>query len=209
MNKNTGIRFLLMLGGNLMIGVGIAFSLYAQMGNDPFSTMNLGFSNFTGILFGTIQLIINCILFMIPLLFDRSQIGLGTIGNMVLVGYCADFFSPLCAQLLNMLSFNATILAMIVGVLITSFGCAFYLAAQMGASPWDSMAFVVTKHFPSIPYMPFRIAQDLLALLIGFIFHATIGLSSLIHAFCLGSFISFFSSKIRAFFLKEKQTEVC
>ena len=62
MNKNTGIRFLLMLGGNLMIGVGIAFSLYAQMGNDPFSTMNLGFSNFTGISFGTIQLIINCIL---------------------------------------------------------------------------------------------------------------------------------------------------
>lgn len=202
MNKQTMIRFLLMLGGNLMIGIGIAFSLYANMGNDPFSTMNLGISMFTEISFGTVQLIVNCILFLIPLFFDRRQIGLGTIGNMVLVGYCADFFAPYCARLLNWIPFNTSLLAMGMGVLITSFGCAFYLAAEMGASPWDSFAFVVTKHFPSVPYMPLRIAQDLSGLFIGYIFHATIGISSLIHAFCLGSFISFFRSKIHNFFLK-------
>ncbi len=202
MKQQTVIRFLLMLGGNLMIGIGIAFSLYANMGNDPFSTMNLGLSSFTGISFGNVQLIVNCLLFLIPLLFDRSQIGLGTIGNMVLVGYCADFVSPFCTGLLNSLPFNAFFLAMIVGVLITSFGCAFYLAADMGASPWDSFAFVVTKHLSKVPYMPLRITQDLFGLFIGFLFHATVGISSIIHAFCLGSFISFFTAKIRTFFLK-------
>ena len=47
----------------------------------------------TGISFGTCQLSMNLLLAVVVLLVNRRMIGLGTLGNMVLVGYVSDFFT--------------------------------------------------------------------------------------------------------------------
>ena len=60
-------------------------------GVDPFSCMNLGISGFLGMSFGNWQLIMNAALLLIVWFTVRHCIGPGTIINMVLVGYTADF----------------------------------------------------------------------------------------------------------------------
>ena len=45
-------RLLMMLAGNLLIGVGVAFYRMSGFGADPYTCMNLGVSGFLGMSFG-------------------------------------------------------------------------------------------------------------------------------------------------------------
>lgn len=85
------IRILLMVTGILLIGLCVSFLRIAGFGVDPFSGMNLAISGFIGWSFGNWQLVINIVLLIIVFFTVRHCIGLGTIINMVFVGYIADF----------------------------------------------------------------------------------------------------------------------
>lgn len=84
-------RHVLMLAGILLIGMCVAFYRMSGFGVDPFSCMNLGISGYLGMLFGNWQLIMNAVLLIIVWFTVRRFIGLGTIVNMIFVGYTADF----------------------------------------------------------------------------------------------------------------------
>ena len=86
------IRILLMVTGILLIGLCVSFLRIAGFGVDPFSGMNLAISGFIGWSFGNWQLVINIVLLIIVFFTVRHCIGLGTIINMVFVGYIADFY---------------------------------------------------------------------------------------------------------------------
>jgi uncharacterized membrane protein YczE len=91
LTKEMRKRILLMLVGVFFMGVGVQFLNRTNLGPDPFSAMNYGFAAMAGISFGTFQMLFNAALFILVLFIDRKQFGLGTIGNMVIVGYSADF----------------------------------------------------------------------------------------------------------------------
>ena len=145
--KYTPARILMMLAGILLIGMCVASYRMSGFGVDPFSCMNLGVSGFVGMSFGTWQLIVNALLLVIVWFTVRSCIGLGTIVNMVFVGYTADF---LCWVFLDQIGLTVTmplrIFLLAVGTLFASLGCACYMAAEMGIAPYDSVAFIVTKY---------------------------------------------------------------
>ena len=64
------------------------------LGTDPCSTMNLGLSRKIGLPFGTTQLLVNLLMLIAVLRYDIGRIGMGTIANMVFVGYIADKSLP-------------------------------------------------------------------------------------------------------------------
>ena len=80
-----------MLIGILLIGMCVASYRISGFGVDAFSCMNLGISGFLKMSFGNWQLIMNAVLLIIVWFTVRNCIGPGTIVNMVLVGYTADF----------------------------------------------------------------------------------------------------------------------
>ena len=53
--------------------------------------MNYGISHKLGLSFGNYQLLSNIVLLIIAIIFEKKLIGTGTFGNMILVGYSADF----------------------------------------------------------------------------------------------------------------------
>lgn len=61
MHKKQALRIVLSLLGVLMIGVSISFSRLANLGTDPFTTLNLGLSNFFDISYGTNSVFTNTI----------------------------------------------------------------------------------------------------------------------------------------------------
>lgn len=75
-----------------LMGLGVAVFDRIGFGTDPCSTMNLGISRKIGMPFGTAQLLINIAMLLLVIRFDAGRIGLGTLANMVLVGYAAEFF---------------------------------------------------------------------------------------------------------------------
>lgn len=81
----------MMVAGILLIGISVGLLRLAAFGVDPFSCMNMGISGFLGMSFGNWQLIANILLLIVVFFTARSFIGLGTVVNMVFVGYIADF----------------------------------------------------------------------------------------------------------------------
>ena len=106
----------------------------AAFGVDPFSCMNMGISGFLGMSFGNWQLIANILLLIVVFFTARSFIGLGTVVNMVFVGYIADFVCWL-AQDAGMESPLALRIALLlVGIVMTCAGAGF-IWLRIWASP--------------------------------------------------------------------------
>lgn len=206
--KYSPKRILLMLVGVLLIGMCVASYRMSGFGVDPFSCMNLGISGFLRMSFGTWQLILNAFLLVIVWFTVRHCIGLGTVMNMVFVGYTADF---LCWLFLEQIGLNVTmplrILLLLLGTLFASLGCACYMIAEMGIAPYDSVAFIITKYtHDRISFRFARVSSDLVVILVGILFctmaHNSIweivGLGTIVNACCNGPLIQFFRDRIEA-----------
>lgn len=206
--KYSPRNLLLMLVGILLIGMCVATYRMSGFGVDPFSCMNLGISGFLRMSFGTWQLIINAMILVIVWFTVRQYIGLGTVVNMVCVGYTADF---LCWIFLEQIGLQVTmplrILFLILGTLFASLGCACYMIANMGIAPYDSVAFIITKYtHEKIPFRFARVVSDLTVVVIGIVFclmaHNSIweivGLGTIVNACLNGPLIQFFRDRIEA-----------
>ena len=184
-------------------------------GVDAFSCMNLGVSGFLRMSFGTWQLLINAVLLLVVWFTIRHCIGPGTVVNMVCVGYTADF---LCWLFLNRIGLQVTmplrILFLILGTLFASLGCACYMIADMGISPYDSVAFIITKYaHRKISFRFARVMSDVVVIVIGVGFcvmaHNSIweivGLGTIVNACLNGPLIQFFRERIETLLEKQKQ----
>lgn len=117
------------------IGVAILSmgTTFLRGGLDPFTAMNTGISNKLGIGLGVYQLAVNLVIFIFILWLDRKQIGIGTILNMVLVGFEIQWFTTIYHQLFG---YRTTFLIVaadtLIGLILFTLGC----IALHGTGPW-------------------------------------------------------------------------
>ncbi|ENH97771.1 hypothetical protein J416_03751 [Gracilibacillus halophilus YIM-C55.5] len=191
-------KFLMMLIGNLFIGLAVALFRISALGTDPYSTLNLGISNNLQLSFGVYQLFFNIILLVLIFFYYKSSIGIGTIVNMIGIGFISDFIVYGYTAFfddLSILTIRVTI--MFIGVIFASLGVALYITPNLGMAPYDALAFVIMKlSNEKIPFPAARITTDLLCVGIGFSFGAVIGVATIILAFFTGPFIQFFRKRI-------------
>ncbi len=118
-------RTLVMLLAVVFMGMGVGFFMLAAMGSDPFSTLNLGVSSKIGLSFGAWQAILNIVMLLAIVFVDRSKLGLGTIGNMFLVGFSADITGWLLRQVIDAaaLGIPARVGMTLLGVSMQLVGC--------------------------------------------------------------------------------------
>lgn len=199
-------RFLLMLVGILMISISVAGFRIAGFGVDAFTGMNLGISGFIGWSFGNWQLLANGIILVVIFFTVRHCIGIGTVINMVFVGYIADFVCWLLADFLKWnMGIPFRIVALMLALLLASLGVALYMTADMGIAPYDSVALIIQKLSKGkVPFQAARVSSDVTVLVIGVIFCAAAGNSiwtvvgggTVCNALFNGPMIQFFRKKI-------------
>ena len=193
--KKTGLVLAAVVG----MGFFLSFLIMLDLGTDPCTFMSLhvsadlraaGLSIFT---FGTWNLIMNLFLFVIVVVFDRKLIGLGTIFNMVLIGYIADFCDWIWRRTIPSAYFTALPMRGILfavalaGFIITA---AIYMNAAMGVAPYDAMPIIIAAHVKKIPSSLIRILYDMSVIAIGFIAGGVPGICTILMAFFLGPAIS-------------------
>ncbi len=206
--KYSARRIAMMLGGILLIGMCVASYRMSGFGVDPFSCMNLGISGFLGVSFGNWQLIANAVLLVVVWFTVRNCIGLGTVVNMVFVGYTADFLCWLFLEQMGLIvTMPLRICFLLAGMLFASLGCACYMVAEMGIAPYDSLAFIITKYAKEkISFRLARVASDLTVVAMGVAFclmaynniWEIAGLGTIINACCNGPLIQFFRGRMEA-----------
>lgn len=188
-------RILGMLISVFFMGASLSVLIRVQLGTDPCSCMNLGFSRITGISFGTCQLTFNLLLALVVLIINRRMIGLGTLGNMILVGYVSDFFTWIWDQCLPPV--EAWGLPMRVGVMIPVLflfvaAAAAYMTANLGMAPYDCIPFLIVNRWKKLPFFAVRVTWDALSVLIGFLLGSTVGVVTVLIALAIGPIVSWF-----------------
>ena len=196
-------RFAMMLFGILLVGLSVSFFRLSAFGVDPFTCMNLGVSGFLHLGFGTWQLIVNIALLILVFFTMRSSIGLGTIVNMVCVGYIADFVCWLISDVGGVdFSLPFRVLLLAAGTVVLCAGVAIYMTANMGIAPYDAVAIILqqaTHH--KLAFRWARILTDVSCVTIGIIFcllsgenlWLLIGLGTIVAAFLTGPLVQFFT----------------
>ncbi|MBQ3106409.1 MAG: YitT family protein [Eggerthellaceae bacterium] len=175
--------------GIVIISLGIALCRMGNVGVDPFTAMNMGLSEIVGIGFGTFQLIMNAVILTAVFFLDRSQIGIGTVINMVAVGYLIEFFLWVLGDTPFLPGVAGMVLHLVLGTLLFTLGVSMYLKTRMGVSPIDAVAPIAEERLHR-PYLVCRLAQDVLVTLIALITGGPIGIFTVVAALGTGPLIT-------------------
>ena len=139
---------------------------------------------------------INLAVILIENMIGRKFIGAGTVVNALLLGYIVTFFYNLLSNGIGIPEVMwQRLIVVCIGVVVCSFGVSMYQTPDVGAAPYDSMSLIMAMRKPSISYFWHRISTDALCALICFLAGGIVGIGTLLSAFCLGPFISFFDAK--------------
>lgn len=177
MNKQFAKRLLFMSIGVFFQGISVGLLVCADMGNDPFTTACLAFAAKTGWLLGSAELLVSGFMLLLVLWRDKTRIGIGTLANMIGVGYIADFTRwilrkvavPMPQTLLE------RTLWMIPALAIFVVAAALYMTAELGTAPYDAMAFVLARLLPQFSFRVVRMAWDFLWIILTLVLGGSIG----------------------------------
>ena len=146
-------RLIMVILGVLIQGFGLSWLIEIHFGTDPCSAFTQGVISHVGLTFGTAQLLINLILFIIIFLSDTSLIGFGTIANMIFIGYISDTCRWIYSRIFPAHFFESMpvrICILLPALIVFIFGAAMYMTAALGTSPYDAISFILAKKVPHV-----------------------------------------------------------
>ncbi len=204
--NNFAKRFIMMLTGILFIGVCVGSFRLSAFGVDAFTCMNLGISGFLHMSFGTWQLMMNTGILIVIFFTVRRCIGLGTIVNMVCVGYLADFICWMFQDILKVeMTLPLRIVALFIGMFFAGMGVALYIVADMGVAPYDAVGIIIEELTQNrLKYDKARVISDVTVVIVGVVFclmsggklGLIIGIGTVCNALFNGPLIQFFKTHV-------------
>ena len=185
------VRLPRLVPGLVLMGFGTALMVAADLGLPPWSVLDQGISEHTGIPIGTVSIIVGaCVLCAwIPL---RERPGLGTVLNILLIGVTTD----LVLLAVDTPDSGAARLAyLLAGAFLWGPGSGLYIGADLGPGPRDGlMTGLAARGVGSIRAV--RTGIELGALTAGWLLGGSVGLGTLVFAATIGPNIQFFLPRL-------------
>ena len=205
-------RIALCVIGVCLCGIAVGFFRYAAFGVDPFTSFMSGLDVVVPIDYGTLYVFVNAVLLILVIFLDRKLVGLGTVVNLFLVGYLAEFVNNGLAKVFPSGSIGPRIICLIIGVLMLSFSAALYMPADMGVSTYDAIAMVMADKWHILQFKYDRIITDFVCVALGVTLYyfsgqpiksvlAIVNIGTIITAFFMGPLIDIFTKNFTKRFL--------
>ena len=206
-------RILMSVLGVLICGISVGMFKHASLGVDPFQSLMSGLDAVIPIRFGTLYVVVNLLLLLFALCFDRSKTGLATVINLFLLGYIAEFSQNWCRAVFPSMGLAGRFLMLAIAIVIMCLASAFYFTANLGVSTYDAVSLIWSEKQSRIPFQYCRIICDSACVLAGLILckiggeniSGVISIGTVITAFFMGPLISFFNRKVAEPFLTNFQ----
>ena len=160
-------RIFMSLAGVMLGAVSVGIFKIAAMGVDPFQSLMSGLDALIPIPFGTLYVLVNLVLLIFSLVFDRKNIGIATFINLFLLGYVTEFSYNLFRTLLPDPDMVVRSVCLVVGIVIICFGSALYMTADLGVSTYDAVAIVLSRKWKIGKFQYVRICCDLVCVALG------------------------------------------
>ena len=207
-------KILMSILGVLICAVSVGFFKLAAFGVDPFQTLMAGFDQLIPIEFGTLYVIVNAVLLLFALIFDKHYIGLATFINLFLLGYVVQFSYDTLLAIFPDATMPIRIACFVFGFVALCFSSSLYMTADLGVSTYDAIALIManTWHMGKFKYI--RIFTDVVCVTLGSVLFllgggklaalpAIVGVGTIVTAFFMGPLIDFFNRKFSIPFLEK------
>jgi uncharacterized membrane protein YczE len=169
--------------GLFIFALGVVLILRSKLGLSPWDVLNQGLAKHTFLTFGTANIAV-----AVVVLFIAWSLGgkpwIGTVANAILIG---SFIQALTSvgwlTRLQHDGLDVRIGLLVLGIVVPAIGTAFYIGADLGAGPRDTLMLVGARRTRSRIGIV-RAVLELTALLVGIVLGGTFGVGTV--AFALG-----------------------
>ncbi len=193
--------------GVFITALSIGTFKFAAFGVDPFQSLMAGIDSLFPLSFGTLYVIVNTLLLLFALIFDRHFIGISTLINLFLLGYVVDFTVHLLTVLIPEATIVIRVLSFLLGFVFLCLGSSMYMTADLGVSTYDAIALVCTNKWKLGKFRYVRITTDIACILLGVTaflvsggsanqISSFLGIGTVLTAFFMGPLIDLFNRKI-------------
>lgn len=197
--KELLLRIIILMVGLTIAHLGVTLFILADLGSDPFNVLVQGiFRTVSGIVdwsfitHGRVHIVICFLIILALLIVDKNYVKIGTILCMIFGGPIIDLFTIVLAPVFaitDSLVFKIIMLAL--GCVILAYGMTIVIKSEAGTGPNDLVSVVISdktkKKFGMV-----RIVVDVSFVVIGFILGGSIGIGTIICAFCVGPVAGYF-----------------
>lgn len=200
-------RILMSAAGVMITAVSVGAFKFAAFGVDPFQSFMCGIDTCLPFDFGTLYVIVNALLLIFSLVFDRHYIGIATFINLFFLGYVVSFSQNMLEALFPSASMIVRTISFLLGFLFLCLGSSLYMTADLGVSTYDAVALILSEKFKIGRFHYVRITTDIICILLGIALFllsggsiaavtSFVGIGTILTAFCMGPLISFFNRKL-------------
>jgi uncharacterized membrane protein YczE len=169
-----------LVGGLALVALGIALSVRADLGADPWTVFHDGVSEHTPLSIGQATTVVGLLVLLLWLPL-RQRPGVGTPVNALGVGFATDGFLALVPEVQGL---AGRVAFLCLGIIVIGVGIGCYLAAHLGTGPRDGVMVAIAARGPSLRAT--RTAIELSALAAGFALGGTVGVGTAFLAFGVG-----------------------
>ncbi len=171
------LRLFRLIFGLFIFALGLMFTVNAGLGLSPWNCLNSGIIKWVDVSFGQANIAVGILLVIITYI-GKEKIGLGTIGNMLLVGTYMDLIASL-GILPTDVSLWQGIAMILLGLVTNSIGLYLYLGSGFGAGPRDGLMLAVMK-LTGKPLAICRTSIEVVVLAMGVILGGSFGIGTIL-----------------------------
>ena len=171
-NKKTLKKLAILVIGSIIAAYGITLALYAGFGGATLAVLWQGIARTFHISIGTASFVVALGMILFALIYDKSQIHIGTVLYQIVYSICVDLFAN-CHIYSTYKWIN--FLIMLLGVVLFAVGTGLYASASLGV----------------------RMALDILVVVTGVLLGGKFGVCTLITVIISGPIIQFVNAKAK------------
>jgi uncharacterized membrane protein YczE len=185
-------RLVRLYAGLVLFGVSLALMVRADLGLGPWDVFHQGVADRTGL---SIGIVVNLTAVLVLLLWIplRQRPGLGTISNVVLVGFVTDATLALLTTPDNLALRSAMLVA---GILANAVATALYVGAGLGPGPRDGLMTGLAARGHSIRLV--RTSIEIAVLALGWLLGGSVGVGTVLYALTIGPLIGYLMPRLGA-----------
>ncbi len=135
-------KYLIVVIGQIILGIGCAFMITSGMGNDPMGVMVSGFAAKRGMSYGNMNNLVSAVIFAVMFITYRKRLNFTTLITVFVLGWTIDPVCVILSKITVPTSINNFVYP-VVGTVIIALGVAVYLSVDMGASITDNVILFV------------------------------------------------------------------
>lgn len=184
-------RVVQLLVGLVLYGLSMAMMIRGTLGLDPWDVLHSGIAGRVPITFGQVTIIVGALVLLLwwPL---RQWPGLGTIANVVVIGFAADAGLALISAPTPVW---ARVALLVFGIVLNAVAGGLYIGSQLGPGPRDGLMTGFARR-TGWSLRLVRTSIEVLVLAVGWLLGGPVGVGTVLYAVLIGPLVQFFLPRL-------------